>query len=211
MENIHVKMSDKQGTNEESTGDFALAVNIEDKMAKVLVQGDFNTSTYINLIQFTVRTLVKMGYENNVPASIIDSVFQDSFRLAVNELKNEAFDIGPYLESIDSLKVDIRLKSFRKLCLSYAISMGHVEIQKQFDTNILLKAKEIVSIISPVLAQSELFINPLIEYGVKTIELNEMIERLKENLTLLHELCIALELSTLEEVITVYKEYHQKR
>ncbi|PGT62706.1 hypothetical protein COD86_02385 [Bacillus cereus] len=242
MGNVHVKVADKEGIIQESTGDFVLAINVNEEQSQVIVQGEFNAENYIKLAQATVKALVQVGHSNHVPAIMLDTMIQESFRLAVkdillengfNELdieeiekrtdqmfeedteelseEHKGFDLDSYLERFDLLKNDIRLKAFRKLCSSYHVSMGRVEIQKQFETNILPRAKEIISIISPDLLESDLFINRLIEYGVQTIELEQMLEEMKETLTMLHELSIVLEVSTLEDVLTIQKEYQNAR
>ncbi|MEH7221360.1 hypothetical protein, partial [Bacillus toyonensis] len=236
MGNIYVKVSDNEGLVQESTGDFVLAINVQEEQSQVIVQGEFNAENYIKLAQETVKALVQVGHSNHVPAIMLDTMIQESFRLAVkdillengfNELdieeiekrtdqmyeedteelseEHKGFNLDSYLERFDLLKNDIRLKAFRKLCSSYHVSMGRVEIQKQFETNILPRAKEIISIISPDLLESDLFINRLIEYGVQTIELEQMLEEMKETLTTLHELSIVLEVSTLEDVLTIQK------
>lgn len=242
MGNIYVKVSDNEGLVQESTGDFVLAINVQEEQSQVIVQGEFNAENYIKLAQATVKALVQVGHSNHVPAIMLDTMIQESFRLAVkdillengfNELdieeiekrpdqmyeedteelseEHKGFNLDSYLERFDLLKNDIRLKAFRKLCSSYHVSMGRVEIQKQFETNILPRAKEIISIISPDLLESDLFINRLIEYGVQTIELEQMLEEMKETLTTLHELSIVLEVSTLEDVLTIQKEYYNAR
>lgn len=242
MGNVHVKVDDKEGIIQESTGDFVLAINVNEEQSQVIVQGEFNAENYIKLAQATVKALVQVGHSNHVPAIMLDTMIQESFRLAVKDIllengydeldieeiekrtdgmyqeeteemskEHKGFDLDSYLERFDLLKDDIRLKVFRKLCSSYHVSMGRVEIQKQFETNILPKAKEILSIISPDLIGSDLFINRLIEYGVQTIELEQMLEEMKETLTMLHDLSIVLEVSTLKDVLTIQKEYHNAR
>ncbi|MGH0945359.1 hypothetical protein ACQVTS_30515 [Bacillus mycoides] len=242
MGNVHVKVADKEGIMQESTGDFVLAINVNEEQSQVIVQGEFNAENYIKLAQATVKALVQVGHSNHVPAIMLDTMIQESFRLAVKDIllengydeldikeienridgmyeeeteeiseEHKGFDLDFYLERFDLLKDDIRLKAFRKLCSSYHVSMGRVEIQKQFEANILPKAKEIISIISPDLLESDLFINRLIEYGVQTVELETMLEEMKETLRMLHELSIVLEVSTLEDVLTIQKEYYNAR
>lgn len=242
MGNIQVKVADKEGLIQESTGDFVLAINVNEEQSQVIVQGEFNAENYIKLAQATVKALVQVGHSNHVPPIMLDTMIQESFRLAVkdillengyNELdieeienrtngmyeeeteeiseEHKGFNLDSYLERFDLLKDDIRLKAFRKLCSSYHVSMGRVEIQKQFEINILPRAKEIISIISPDLLESDLFINRIIEYGVQTIELETMLEEMKETLIMLHELSIVLEVSTLADVLKIQKEYHNAR
>ncbi|EOO24190.1 hypothetical protein IIU_06825 [Bacillus cereus VD133] len=242
MGNIYVKVSDNEGLVQESTGDFVLAINVQEEQSQVIVQGEFNAENYIKLAQATVKALVQVGHSNHVPAIMLDTMIQESFRLAVKDIllengfdeldiekiekradgvykeeteemseEHKGFDLDSYLERFNLLEADIRLKAFRKLCSSYHVSMGRAEIQKQFETKILPKAKEIISIISPDLSESDLFINRLIEYGVQTIELEKMLEEMEETLTMLHELSIVLEVSTLEDVLTIQKEYQSAR
>ncbi|HDR4885429.1 TPA: hypothetical protein QCR18_004709 [Bacillus cereus] len=242
MGNVHVKVADKEGIMQESTGDFVLAINVNEEQSQVIVQGEFYVENYMKLVQATVKALVQVGHSNHVPAIMLDTMIQESFRLAVKDIllensfdeldieeiekradgmyeeeteetseEHKGFDLDLYLKRFDLLKNDIRLKAFRKLCSSYHVSMGRAEIQKQFETNILPKSKEIISIISPDLSESDLFINRLIEYGVQTIELEQMLEEMEETLTMLHELSIVLEVSTLEDVLTIQKEYQNAR
>ncbi|MED3325537.1 hypothetical protein P4409_00090 [Bacillus thuringiensis] len=242
MGNVNVKVADKEGIMQESTGDFVLAINVNEEQSQVIVQGEFNVENYMKLVQATVKALVQVGHSNHVPAIMLDTMIQESFRLAVKDIllengfdeldieeiekradgmyeeeigelseEHKGFDLDFYLERFDLLKNDIRLKAFRKLCSSYHVSMGRAEIQKQFETNILPKSKEIISIISPDLSESDLFINRLIEYGVQTIDLEQMLEEMEETLTMLHELSIVLEVSTLEDVLTIQKEYQNAR
>ncbi|MDM5152662.1 hypothetical protein QUF88_01490 [Bacillus sp. DX1.1] len=166
MGNVQVKVSDKEGLVQESTGDFVLAINVQEEQSQAIVQGEFNAENYINLVQSTVKALVNVGHSNHVSAIMLDSIIQESFRLAVKDIllengydeldieeieqrsegiqeeeaeeiseEHKCFDLESYLERFDLLKDDIRLKAFRKLCLSCDISMGRVEIQKQFETN----------------------------------------------------------------------------
>ncbi|EJV55922.1 hypothetical protein [Bacillus cereus] len=242
MGNVQVKVADKEGLIQESTGDFVLAINVKEEQSQVIVQGEFNVENYVKLVQATVKALVQVGHSNHVPPIMLDTMIQESFRLAVKDIllengydeldieeiekktdemyeeeteeiseEHKGFDLDSYLERFDLLKDDIRLKAFRKLCSSYHVSMGRVEIQKQFEINILPRAKEIISIISPDLLESDLFINRIIEYGVQTIELETMLEEMKETLIILHELSIVLEVSTLADVLTIQKEYHNAR
>ncbi|MBG9831939.1 hypothetical protein [Bacillus wiedmannii] len=242
MGNVNVKVADKEGIMQESTGDFVLAINVNEEQSQVIVQGEFNVENYMKLVQATVKALVQVGHSNHVPAIMLDTMIQESFRLAVKDIllengfdeldieeiekradgmyeeeteemseEHKGFNLDLYLERFDLLKNDIRLKAFRKLCSSYHVSMGRAEIQKQFETNILPKSKEIISIISPDLSESDLFINRLIEYGVQTIDLEQMLEEMEETLTMLHELSIVLEVSTLKDVLTIQKEYQNAR
>ncbi|MEK7019597.1 hypothetical protein [Bacillus sp. FSL R9-9410] len=246
MGNVQVKVADKEGLIQESTGDFVLAINVKEEKSQVIVQGEFNLENYVKLVQATVKALVQVGHSNHIPPIILDTMIQETFRLAVKDIllengydeldieeiekrtdemyeeeteeiseeiseEHKGFDLDSYLERFDLLKDDIRLKAFRKLCSSYHVSMGRAEIQKQFEINILPRAKEIISIISPDLLESDLFINRIIEYGVQTIELETMLEEMKETLIMLHELSIVLEVSTLADVLTIQKEYHNAR
>ncbi|OUB29814.1 hypothetical protein BK708_11675 [Bacillus thuringiensis serovar yunnanensis] len=242
MGNVHVKVADKEGIIQESTGGFVLAINVNEEKSQVIVQGEFNVENYLKLVQATVKALVQVGHSNHVPAIMLETMIQESFRLAVKDIllengfdeldieeiekravgmyeeeteeiseENKGLNLNFYLERFDLLKNDIRLKAFRKLCSSYHVSIGRAEIQRQFETNILPKAKEIISIISPDLSESDLFINRLIEYGVQTIELEQMLEEMEETLKMLHDLSIVLEVSTLKDVLTIQKEYQNAR
>lgn len=120
------------------------------------------------------------------------------------------FDLETCLQNVDKLKNDIRLKTFKKLCNSQDVSMGHVAIKKFYDENIVPKANEILLIISPELSGSTVFTNKLIEYAMGMINLEEMIDSMKRTLGLLHDLSIVLELTTLRETVAI-QEQHQKK
>uniref|UniRef100_UPI00402ABB2E hypothetical protein n=1 Tax=Bacillus sp. DX2.2 TaxID=3073452 RepID=UPI00402ABB2E len=65
MGNVQVKVSDKEGLVQESTGDFVLAINVQEEQSQAIVQGEFNAENYINLVQSTVKALVNVGHSNH--------------------------------------------------------------------------------------------------------------------------------------------------
>ena len=60
--------------------------------------------------------------------------------------------------------------------------------QDRYNEVILPKVEEIVSLIEPSLNKLDIFLNPVIHYGVNQVSLEEMITKLSDNLASIHEL-----------------------
>ncbi len=117
----------------------------------------------------------------------------------------EGFDKAFYEERIDSLQNDIRVLSFKKLCENEPAPEDLELFKQRYETIILPKVQEIVSLIEPSLIDVDVFLNPVIEYGVGEITLDEMVQKLQKNLSLFHELskieyCPTVELTVKEYV-----------
>ncbi|QHV47641.1 hypothetical protein C1N66_32135 (plasmid) [Bacillus cereus] len=117
----------------------------------------------------------------------------------------EGFDKNFYEERINSLQNDICVISFRKLCDNESAPEDLELFKQRYETIILPKVQEIVSLIEPSLIDVDVFLNPVIEYGVGQINLDEMIQKLNKNLSLFHDLskveyCPTLELTVKEYV-----------
>ncbi|OBW56043.1 hypothetical protein [Bacillus cereus] len=117
----------------------------------------------------------------------------------------EGFDKAFYEGCIESLRNDIRVVSFKKLCENEPAPEDLELFKQRYETIILPKVQEIVSLIEPSLIDVEVFLNPVIEYGVGEITLDEMIQKLYKNLSLFHELskveyCPTVELTVKEYV-----------
>ncbi len=127
----------------------------------------------------------------------------------------EGFDKAFYEERIGSLRNDIRLISFKKLCENETASEDLELFQQRYETIVLPKIQEIVSLIEPSLVDIDVFLNPVIEYGVGDITLDEMIQQLHQNLSLFHELskveyCPTVELTVKEYVFLEAMNRSQK-
>lgn len=116
----------------------------------------------------------------------------------------EGFDKAIYEERIDSLQNDIRVISFRKLCDNEPAPEDLELFKERYETVILPKIQEIVSLIEPSLIDVDVFLNPVIEYGVREITLDEMIQKLLENLSLFHKLSKVEYCPTVELTIKEY-------
>jgi len=117
----------------------------------------------------------------------------------------EGFDKSFYEGRIESLRNDIRVVSFKKLCENEPKPEDLELFKQRYETIILPKVQEIVSLIEPSLIDVDVFLNPVIEYGVGEITLDELIQKLLKNLSLFHELskveyCPTVELTVKEYV-----------
>jgi len=100
----------------------------------------------------------------------------------------EGFVKAFYEARIDSLRNDIRVISFKKLCENEPAPEDLELFKQRYETIILPKIQEIVSLIEPSLIDIDVFLNPVMEYGVGEITLDEMIQKPHKNLSLFHEL-----------------------
>jgi len=89
-----------------------------------------------------------------------------------------------YEERIDSLRNDICVISFKKLCENEPAPEDLELFKQRYKTIVLPKIQEIVSLIEPSLVDIDVFLNPVIQYGVGEITLDEMIQKLHKNLSL---------------------------
>lgn len=175
----------------------------EEERAKVLNE----ILSVVNQIMNLERTVFIMMF--NAKEKILMDAYKKKPRsqteLHYDVADKGGFDKSFYEERINSLQNDIRVISFRKLCDNEP-APGELELFKErYETIILPKVQEIVSLIEPSLIDIEVFLNPVIEYGVGEITLDEMIQKLHKNLSLFHELskieyCPTVELTVKEYV-----------
>ncbi|MBG9608828.1 MULTISPECIES: hypothetical protein [Bacillus cereus group] len=175
----------------------------EEERAKVLDE----TLSVANQIMNLERTVFIMMF--NAKEKILMDSYKKKRRsqteLHYDVADKEGFDKAFYEERIDSLRNDIRVISFKKLCENEPAPEDLELFKQRYETIILPKVQEIVSLIEPSLIDIDVFLNPVIEYGVGEITLDEMIEKLNKNLSLFHELskieyCPTVELTVKEYV-----------
>lgn len=175
----------------------------EEERAKVLDE----TLSVANQIMNLERTVFIMMF--NTKEKILMDAYKKKPRsqteLHYDVADKEGFDKAFYEERIDSLQNDIRVLSFKKLCENEPAPEDLELFKQRYETIILPKVQEIVSLIEPSLIDVDVFLNSVIEYGVGEITLDEMIQKLHKNLSLFHELskveyCPTVELTVKEYV-----------
>lgn len=175
----------------------------EEERAKVLDE----TLSVANQIMNLERTVFIMMF--NAKEKILMDSYKKKRRsqteLHYDVADKEGFDKNFYEKRINSLQNDIRVISFRKLCDNESAPEDLELFKQRYETIILPKVQEIVSLIEPSLIDVDVFLNPVIEYGVGQINLDEMIQKLNKNLSLFHDLskveyCPTLELTVKEYV-----------
>ncbi|KAB2429195.1 hypothetical protein ACQCWJ_26990 [Bacillus thuringiensis] len=175
----------------------------EEERAKVLDE----TLSVANQIMNLERTVFIMMF--NAKEKILMDSYKKKRRsqteLHYDVADKEGFDKAFYEERIDSLQNDIRVLSFKKLCENEPAPEDLELFKQRYETIILPKVQEIVSLIEPSLIDIDVFLNPVIEYGVGDITLDEMIQKLQKNLSLFHDLskveyCPTFELTVKEYV-----------
>ncbi|MBJ8030714.1 hypothetical protein [Bacillus cereus group sp. N21] len=158
----------------------------DEERAKVLDE----TLNVVNQIMNLERTVFVMMF-NSKEQILMD--FYKKKRRSNTELHfdvadKDGFDKAYYQNQIDELRYDIRVISFKKLCANEPEPTDLESFKKRYETIILPKVQEIVSLIEPNLIELDVFLNPVIEYGVDQITLDDMIDKLNKNLSLLHKL-----------------------
>lgn len=185
----------------------------EKERAKVLDE----TLSVANQIMNLERTVFIMMF--NAKEKILMDAYKKKPRsqteLHYDVADKAGFDKAFYEECIDSLQNDIRVLSFRKLCDNEPAPEDLELFKQRYETIILPKVQEIVSLIEPSLIDVDVFLNPIIEYGVGEITLDEMIQKLQKNLSLFHELskveyCPTVELTVKEYVFLEAMNRSQK-
>ncbi|TFZ09447.1 hypothetical protein [Bacillus cereus] len=185
----------------------------EEERAKVLDE----TLSVANQIMNLERTVFIMMF--NAKEKILMDSYKEKRRsqteLHYDVADKEGFDKAFYEERIDSLQNDIRVLSFKKLCENEPAPEDLELFKQRYETIILPKVQEIVSLIEPSLINIDVFLNPVIEYGVGEINLDEMIKKLRKNLSLFHELskveyCPTVEL-TVKEYVFLEAMNHSKK
>ncbi|PRT04335.1 hypothetical protein C6352_26930 [Bacillus thuringiensis] len=175
----------------------------EEERAKVLDE----TLSVANQIMNLERTVFIMMF--NAKEKILMDAYKKKPRsqteLHYDVADKEGFDKEFFEKRIDSLRNDIRVLSFKKLCENEPAPEDLEIFKQRYETIILPKVQEIISLIEPSLINVDVFLNPVIEYGVGEITLDEMIQKLHKNLSLFHELskveyCPTVELTVKEYV-----------
>ncbi|WP_144509038.1 hypothetical protein [Bacillus mycoides] len=116
----------------------------------------------------------------------------------------EGFDQELYQTRIEELRSDIRVVAFKKLCEKEPEPKDLESFEKRYQAVILPKVQEIISLIEPNLIDLDIFLNPVVEYGVDQITLDEMIKKLSKNLSLFHELSKVEYCPTVEMTVKEY-------
>ncbi|MED3088246.1 hypothetical protein [Bacillus toyonensis] len=185
----------------------------EEERAKVLDE----ILSVANQIMNLERTVFIMMF--NAKEKILMDSYKEKRRsqteLHYDVADKEGFDKAFYEERIDSLQNDIRVLSFKKLCENEPAPEDLELFKQRYETIILPKVQEIVSLIEPSLINIDVFLNPMIEYGVGEINLDGMIKKLRKNLSLFHELskveyCPTVEL-TVKEYVFLEAMNHSKK
>ncbi|MED3197999.1 hypothetical protein [Bacillus toyonensis] len=185
----------------------------EEERAKVLDE----TLSVANQIMNLERTVFIMMF--NAKEKILMDAYKKKPRsqteLHYDVADKEGFDKAFYEGRIESLRNDIRVVSFKKLCENEPAPENLELFKQRYETIILPKVQEIVSLIEPSLMDVDVFLNPVIEYAVGEISLNEMIQKLQKNLSLFHELskieyCPTVELTVKEYVFLEAMNRSQK-
>ncbi|PHG03391.1 hypothetical protein COI63_23560 [Bacillus toyonensis] len=116
----------------------------------------------------------------------------------------DGFDQEFYQKRIEELRNDIRLVAFKKFCSNEPTPDDLESFKERYEPAILPKVQEIVSLIEPSLMDVDVFLNPVIEYGVGEITLDKMIQKLQKNLSLLHKLSKTEYCPTVEMTVKEY-------
>ncbi|PEM45378.1 hypothetical protein COF80_20175 [Bacillus toyonensis] len=174
----------------------------EEARAKVLDE----TLSVANQIMNLERTVFIMMF--NAKEKILMDAYEKKPRsqteLHYDVADKEGFDKAFYEGRIESLRNDIRVISFKKLCENEPAPEDLELFKQRYETIILPKVQEIISLIEPSLMDVDVFLNPVIEYGVGEITLNEMIQKLQKNLSLFHELSKVEYCPTVELIVKEY-------
>ncbi|KIQ78886.1 hypothetical protein RW25_22730 [Bacillus sp. L_1B0_8] len=174
----------------------------EEERAKILDE----TLSVTNQIMNLERTVFIMMF--NAKEKILMDSYKKKRRsqteLHYDVADKEGFDKAFYEERIKSLRNDIRVVSFKKLCENEPAPEDLELFKQRYETIILPKVQEIISLIEPSLIDIDVFLNPVIEYGVGEITLDTMIQRLQKNLSLFHELSKAEYCPTVELTVKEY-------
>ncbi|EEK91808.1 MULTISPECIES: hypothetical protein [Bacillus] len=167
-----------------------------------------STLQIINEITNLQRTMFVMLHQNK--EDILIGFYQKNPQkystLHYDENDRHGFDKSIYQKKIRSLQNDIRVVSFKKFCSNEPVpNPENLEAFKnRYETVVLPKVQEIVSLIEPNLVKLDIFLNPVIQYGVGQIGLKGMLKRLDENLTALHEISKVEYCPTLEMTVKEY-------
>nr|WP_255302491.1 hypothetical protein [Bacillus toyonensis] len=174
----------------------------DEKRANILDE----TLSIVNKVTNLERTVFVMMF-NSKEQILMD--FYKKKRRSQTELHfdvadKDGFDQEFYQKRIEELRNDIRLVAFKKFCSNEPTPDDLESFKERYEPAILPKVQEIVSLIEPSLMDVDVFLNPVIEYGVGEITLDKMIQKLQKNLSLLHKLSKTEYCPTVEMTVKEY-------
>ncbi|MED1304772.1 hypothetical protein BK704_10730 [[Bacillus thuringiensis] serovar konkukian] len=174
----------------------------DEKRANILDE----TLSIVNKVTNLERTVFVMMF-NSKEQLLMD--FYKKKRRSQTELHfdvadKEGFDQGFYQTRIEELRNDIRVVAFKKFCSNEPAPDDLESFKERYETAILPKVQEIVSLIEPSLIRLDVFLNPVIGYGTNQITLDEMVKQLSKNLSLLHKLSKTEYCPTVEMTVKEY-------
>ncbi|PDY47470.1 hypothetical protein [Bacillus pseudomycoides] len=174
----------------------------DEERAKILDK----TLSVVNQIMNLERTVFIMMF--NAKEQVLMDFYKKNRRsqteLHFDVADKDGFDQAFYQERIEELRNDIRVVAFKKFCSNEATPDDLESFKERYETAILPKVQEIVSLIEPNLINFDVFLNPVIEYGVDQITLDDMIKKLNKNLSLLHKLSKTEYCPTIEMTVKEY-------
>ncbi|MBJ8055050.1 hypothetical protein JDS87_24665 [Bacillus cereus] len=174
----------------------------DEERAKILDE----TLSVVNQIMNLERTVFIMMF-NSKEQVLMD--FYKKKRRSQTELHfdvadKDGFDQEFYQTRIEELRSDIRVVAFKKFCSNEPKPDDVESFKERYETAILPKVQEIVSLIEPSLIGLDVFLNPVIGYGTNQITLDEMVKQLSTNLSLLHKLSKTEYCPTVEMTVKEY-------
>ncbi|MGQ4286599.1 hypothetical protein ACS4JF_18795 [Bacillus thuringiensis] len=174
----------------------------DEDRAKVLDE----TLSVVNQITNLERTVFIMMF--NAKEQLLMDFYKKKRRsqteLHFDVADKEGFDQELYQTRIEELRSDIRVVAFKKFCSNEPTPDDLESFKERYETAILPKVQEIVSLIEPSLIALDVFLNPVIGYGTNQITLDDMVKQLSKNLSLLHELSKIEYCPTVEMTVKEY-------
>lgn len=164
------------------------------------------TLSIVNKVTNLERTVFVMMF-NSKEQLLMD--FYKKKRRSQTELHfdvadKDGFNQEFYQTRIEELRNDIRVVAFKKFCSNEPTPDDLESFKERYETTILPKVQEIVSLIEPSLIGLDVFLNPVIGYGTNQITLDEMVKQLSKNLSLLHKLSKTEYCPTVEMTVKEY-------
>ncbi|OLR23052.1 hypothetical protein, partial [Bacillus cereus] len=148
----------------------------EEERAKVLDE----TLSVANQVMNLERTVFIMMF--NAKEQLLMNFYKKKCRsqtgLHFDIADKNGFDQELYQTRIEELRSDIRVVAFKKFCSNEPTPDDLESFKERYETAILPKVQEIVSLIEPSLIRLDVFLNPVIGYGTNQITLDEMVKQL---------------------------------
>lgn len=166
-----------------------------------------STLEMVNKVTNLQRTIFIMMHKNkeDILMEFYEKNPKKESTLHYDENDRKGFNKDVYQEKIYSLKNDIRVVSFKKFCSNEEGPGDDILAFKQrFENVVVPKVQEIISLIDPCLIELEIFMKPVIRYGIGHIDLEAMLKNLDENLSSLHALSKVQYCPTLEMTVREY-------